>query len=106
MLVARYGRLVADDMPPVRAAAECARGRLRPVLMTAVAAAVGFLPMALAQGPGSEVQRPLATVVVGGIFSATLLTLTVIPVLLALGTEGPKRLALSAWSRFRQPATA
>ncbi|MFT4605622.1 MAG: cobalt-zinc-cadmium resistance protein CzcA [Rhodothermales bacterium] len=55
--------------------------RLRPVLMTALVASVGFVPMALATGPGAEVQRPLATVVIGGIISATLLTLVVLPVL-------------------------
>lgn len=55
--------------------------RLRPVLMTALVAALGFVPMALNSGIGSEVQRPLATVVIGGIFSATLLTLVVLPVL-------------------------
>ncbi|MEJ8567215.1 CusA/CzcA family heavy metal efflux RND transporter [Wenzhouxiangellaceae bacterium CH-27] len=56
-------------------------GRLRPVLMTALVASLGFLPMALNVGIGSEVQRPLATVVVGGILSSTLLTLFVLPVL-------------------------
>jgi len=55
--------------------------RLRPVLMTAMVAALGFVPMALATGPGSEVQRPLATVVVGGILSSTLLSLLVLPAL-------------------------
>ena len=55
--------------------------RLRPVLMTALVAALGFLPMALSTGVGAEVQRPLATVVVGGVVSSTLLTLMVIPVL-------------------------
>ncbi|NUQ75100.1 MAG: CusA/CzcA family heavy metal efflux RND transporter [Polyangiaceae bacterium] len=55
--------------------------RLRPVLMTALVAALGFVPMALATGTGSEVQRPLATVVIGGIISSTLLTLMVLPVL-------------------------
>lgn len=55
--------------------------RLRPVLMTALVAALGFLPMALATGTGSEVQRPLATVVIGGILSSTALTLLVLPVL-------------------------
>ncbi|MBL9021679.1 MAG: CusA/CzcA family heavy metal efflux RND transporter [Myxococcales bacterium] len=58
--------------------------RLRPVLMTALVAALGFIPMALATGTGSEVQRPLATVVVGGIVSSTLLTLVVLPVLYRL----------------------
>ena len=58
-----------------------ALGRLRPVLMTALVASLGFLPMALNVGSGSEVQRPLATVVIGGIVSSTLLTLLVLPVL-------------------------
>ncbi|KRA48225.1 CusA/CzcA family heavy metal efflux RND transporter [Pseudoxanthomonas sp. Root630] len=58
-----------------------ALGRLRPVLMTALVASLGFLPMALNVGAGSEVQRPLATVVIGGIVSSTLLTLVVLPVL-------------------------
>jgi cobalt-zinc-cadmium resistance protein CzcA len=54
---------------------------LRPVLMTALVASLGFLPMALNTGAGSEVQRPLATVVIGGILSSTLLTLLVLPAL-------------------------
>ena len=58
-----------------------ALGRLRPVLMTALVASLGFLPMALNTGAGSEVQRPLATVVIGGIVSSTLLTLLVLPAL-------------------------
>jgi cobalt-zinc-cadmium resistance protein CzcA len=53
--------------------------RLRPVLMTALVAALGFVPMALAQGRGAEVQRPLATVIIGGIISSTALTLLVLP---------------------------
>ena len=55
--------------------------RLRPVLMTALVAALGFVPMAIATGTGAEVQRPLATVVIGGIISSTALTLLVLPVL-------------------------
>ena len=58
--------------------------RLRPVLMTALVASLGFIPMAIATGTGAEVQRPLATVVIGGIISATLLTLVVLPVLYKL----------------------
>ena len=58
--------------------------RLRPVLLTATAAALGFLPMALSVSAGAEVQRPLASVVVGGLFTATLLTLVVLPILYAL----------------------
>ena len=55
--------------------------RLRPVLMTALVAALGFVPMAIATGTGAEVQRPLATVVIGGILSSTALTLLVLPAL-------------------------
>jgi cobalt-zinc-cadmium resistance protein CzcA len=58
--------------------------RLRPVLMTALVASLGFLPMALATGTGAEVQRPLATVVIGGVLSSTLLTLVVLPSLYSL----------------------
>jgi cobalt-zinc-cadmium resistance protein CzcA len=58
--------------------------RLRPVLMTALVASLGFVPMALNVGTGAEVQRPLATVVIGGIISSTLLTLVVLPVLYRL----------------------
>jgi cobalt-zinc-cadmium resistance protein CzcA len=55
--------------------------RLRPVLMTAVVAALGFMPMALSQGAGAEIQRPLASVVIGGVVTSTLLTLMVLPTL-------------------------
>ncbi|MGE3511933.1 MAG: efflux RND transporter permease subunit, partial [Vicinamibacterales bacterium] len=58
-----------------------AASRLKPVLMTALVASIGFLPMALSQGAGAEVQRPLATVVIGGIVTSTLLTLVVLPTL-------------------------
>src|SRR5215210_7078516 len=57
--------------------------RLRPVLMTALVASLGFVPMAIASGAGAEVQRPLATVVIGGILSSTFLTLILLPVLYA-----------------------
>ena len=58
--------------------------RLRPVLMTALVASLGFVPMAIAAGRGAEVQRPLATVVIGGIVSSTLLTLVVLPALYSI----------------------
>ena len=58
--------------------------RLRPILMTALVASLGFIPMALNVGAGAEVQRPLATVVIGGIISSTLLTLLVLPALYRL----------------------
>ncbi|WP_426491510.1 CusA/CzcA family heavy metal efflux RND transporter [Hymenobacter sp. 102] len=64
--------------------------RLRPVLMTATVASLGFLPMALSQSAGAEVQRPLATVVIGGLVTATLLTLLVLPVLYALSERNAK----------------
>jgi cobalt-zinc-cadmium resistance protein CzcA len=65
--------------PPSAAIEQAARLRLRPVLMTALVASLGFLPMALSSAPGAEVQRPLATVVIGGLISATTLTLLVLP---------------------------
>src|SRR5690625_2630680 len=64
-----------------------AKDRLRAVLLTASAAALGFLPMAVSTNAGAEVQRPLATVVIGGLFTATLLTLVVLPVLYYLYGE-------------------
>ncbi|MNR34408.1 Cobalt-zinc-cadmium resistance protein CzcA [compost metagenome] len=63
---------------------EVALTRLRPVLMTALVASLGFIPMALATGTGAEVQRPLATVVIGGILSSTILTLLILPALYQL----------------------
>ena len=66
---------------------EGALTRLRPVLMTALVASLGFIPMALATGTGAEVQRPLATVVIGGILSSTALTLLVLPLLYRLVNE-------------------
>ncbi|MDA0891215.1 MAG: CusA/CzcA family heavy metal efflux RND transporter [Proteobacteria bacterium] len=68
----------------IQAIEEGASTRLRPVMMTALVASLGFVPMAISVGAGAEVQRPLATVVIGGIFSSTLLTLLVLPVLYAL----------------------
>ena len=66
-------------LPAEEAAREAAMVRLRPVLMTALVASLGFLPMALATGAGAEVQKPLATVVIGGLVTSTLLTLVVLP---------------------------
>ncbi len=74
---------LAKTMPWREAVRAGALRRLRPVLMTALVASLGFVPMALANGAGAEVQRPLATVVIGGLFSATLLTLFVLPALYA-----------------------
>lgn len=67
--------------------------RIRPVLLTAIAAALGFLPMAISSSAGAEIQRPLATVVIGGLISATLLTLIVLPILyLTFGNKRKKKL--------------
>jgi cobalt-zinc-cadmium resistance protein CzcA len=68
-------------MPLAKAIEEGALTRFRPVVMTALVASLGFLPMAFATGTGAEVQKPLATVVIGGLISATLLTLAVLPAL-------------------------
>ena len=66
--------------------------RLRPVLMTALVASMGFLPMALSHGDGAEVQRPLATVVIGGLITSTLLTLLVLPAIYKTFTKGSEEL--------------
>jgi cobalt-zinc-cadmium resistance protein CzcA len=79
--------LRAKAMAVEQAVMEGAVKRLRPVLMTALVASLGFLPMALNVGTGAEVQRPLATVVIGGIISSTLLTLFVLPVLYCLANR-------------------
>ena len=92
-------RLREQGDPLDLAVSDGALGRLRPVLMTALVASLGFLPMALNVGAGSEVQRPLATVVIGGIVSSTLLTLVVLPALYR-ALHGPRpRPPASAGSR-------
>jgi cobalt-zinc-cadmium resistance protein CzcA len=83
-------QLMAEGMGKLAAIREGALTRLRPVAMTALVAALGFVPMALATGTGAEVQKPIATVIVGGLISATLLTLLVLPALyLLFGREQP-----------------
>ena len=81
VLVSTVRQLQAEGLPIGLAVRRAADQRLRPVLMTALVAALGFVPMALATDVGAEVQRPLATVVIGGVISATLLTLFVLPAL-------------------------
>ena len=76
--------LRAEGRPVDEAVREGALTRLRPVLMTALVASLGFVPMAFNVGAGAEVQRPLATVVIGGVLSSTLLTLLVLPAVYAL----------------------
>jgi len=81
VMIAYIRSLREDGMPLDASVREGALTRLRPVLMTALVASLGFVPMAIATGTGAEVQRPLATVVIGGILSSTALTLLVLPVL-------------------------
>jgi cobalt-zinc-cadmium resistance protein CzcA len=81
VLVSTIKRLRSEGMDIIAAIKESAITRLRPVLMTALVAAFGFIPMAVSTGVGAEVQRPLATVVVGGILTSTALTLLILPAL-------------------------
>jgi cobalt-zinc-cadmium resistance protein CzcA len=81
VLVSHINKLLHEEHGLEFAVVRGASDRLRPVLMTALVASLGFLPMALSHGTGAEVQRPLATVVIGGLISSTLLTLFVLPVL-------------------------
>ncbi len=83
VLLATVKRLRSEGLSPYEAAFQGAEGRLRAVFMTATVAALGFIPMALSSGSGAEVQKPLATVVIGGLVSATFLTLFVLPTLYA-----------------------
>jgi len=83
-------QLRAEGQAPLDAVVRGAMTRLRPVLVTALVASFGFVPMAIATGTGAEVQRPLATVVIGGIVSSTLLTLIVLPALYALFPGRPR----------------
>ncbi|EIZ81254.1 Nickel-cobalt-cadmium resistance protein NccA [Novosphingobium sp. Rr 2-17] len=93
VLISAIRKRMAEGADSDTAVIEGAMERLRPVLMTALVASLGFLPMAIATGTGSEVQKPLATVVVGGLLTATALTLFVLPALCGflLRREGSKR---------------
>ena len=100
VLMVRLLDLERQGLTPRQAAAEAAKTRMRPVMVTALVAALGFVPMAMAQGVGAEVQRPLATVVVGGLCTSTALTLLILPSLY------PSLSALmDALSRKRKPVT-
>ncbi|MDP2116437.1 MAG: CusA/CzcA family heavy metal efflux RND transporter, partial [Brevundimonas sp.] len=99
VMVSFIRTLIAGGKPVGEAIREGALTRLRPVLMTALVASLGFVPMALNVGTGAEVQRPLATVVIGGIISSTLLTLLVLPALYSLvhGRDRPGDRPRPAW---------
>ena len=92
VMVTYINQLRDRGRPLLEAIREGAKTRLRPVLMTALVASLGFVPMAIARSTGAEVQRPLATVVIGGLITSTLLTLFVLPTLYAWfgrsGTDG------------------
>lgn len=81
VMLGQFRKLIDDGVPSGAAISQGALTRFRPVIMTALVASLGFVPMALATGTGAEVQKPLATVVIGGLLSATLLTLLVLPAL-------------------------
>ena len=92
VLIACFNALKAEGIDdPMQRIMQGTKTRLRPVLMTAFVASLGFLPMALSHGSGAEVQKPLATVVIGGLISATFLTLIVLPILYLLLENGIKR---------------
>ncbi|MBB6227227.1 cobalt-zinc-cadmium resistance protein CzcA [Polymorphobacter multimanifer] len=88
VMVSHIRQLRGAGLPLDQAVDQGARRRLRPVLMTASIAAFGLVPLLFATGPGSEIQRPLAIVVIGGLVSATLLTLVLLPLLYARFGEG------------------
>jgi len=81
VMVSYFNQLVSSGMAMAQVVVEGAKRRLRPVLMTASIAAFGLVPLLFATGPGSEIQRPLAIVVIGGLVSSTLLTLILLPML-------------------------
>ena len=109
VMVARIRDLRASGRSLHECIVEGALTRLRPVLMTALVASLGFVPMALNTGIGSEVQRPLATVVIGGIVSSTLLTLVVLPALYRLAHAAETRLdadtGSAVWRSIPAPAS-
>jgi cobalt-zinc-cadmium resistance protein CzcA len=90
VMISFIRQLRAGGIPLGAAIEEGSLTRLRPVLMTALVASLGFVPMALNTGAGSEVQRPLATVVIGGIITSTVLTLLVLPALYRMFHRDPE----------------
>jgi cobalt-zinc-cadmium resistance protein CzcA len=105
VMVSFIRNLLAEGKPLDEAIRDGALTRLRPVLMTALVASLGFVPMAFNVGAGAEVQRPLATVVIGGIISSTILTLLVLPALyrLAHGEDLRRRNTPAVSAEVREP---
>lgn len=96
VLIATFNQLKKDGMTDtLQRVIEGTRIRLRPVLMTAMVASFGFMPMALSTGAGAEVQKPLATVVIGGLITATFLTLVVLPLFYLITADRPLRKLIS-----------
>jgi cobalt-zinc-cadmium resistance protein CzcA len=90
VVLVSYIRSLRDEgMSQAEAVVQGCKQRFRPVLMTATVAMLGLIPMLFASGPGSEVQRPLAIVVIGGLITSTLLTLVVLPTLYKWFEEKP-----------------
>lgn len=101
VLISFIRSLRQDGVPLMDAVRQGALARLRPVLMTALVASLGFVPMALAVGTGAEVQRPLATVVIGGVLSSTVLTLLLLPILYEWAHQArPARAMAAIRARF------
>jgi len=95
ILIVAIRDALRSGLPKREAIVQAAKTRLRPVLATAITDAAGFVPMAISTGVGSEIQRPLATVVIGGIITSTLLTLLVLPVVGVLFIKAPRTTAKS-----------
>jgi cobalt-zinc-cadmium resistance protein CzcA len=90
VLIARFNQLKSTIPDPTKRILQGVYDRFRPVIMTATVASLGFIPMALATGAGAEVQKPLATVVIGGLITATLLTLLILPILYSFFAQKKK----------------
>ncbi|GAA0337300.1 CusA/CzcA family heavy metal efflux RND transporter [Sphingomonas oligophenolica] len=103
VLISAIRKRIEDGMESDRAVIEGAMERVRPVLMTALVASLGFVPMAIATGTGAEVQKPLATVVIGGLVTATVLTLFILPALCGMVL---RRRAIPTKSEVPGPAIA
>jgi cobalt-zinc-cadmium resistance protein CzcA len=98
VLIAEFNRLKEEGIATDERIKQGTKARLRPVLMTALVASLGFLPMALSTGAGAEVQRPLATVVIGGLLLATFLTLFVLPSIYRMMESGSVSVSKNAFT--------
>ena len=105
VLVTRIRTLESQGLPTDRAVTQGAMDRFRPVLMTALVASLGFLPMAVATSMGAEVQRPLATVVIGGLITSTALTLLVLPALYRFVCHGGRFQDSSSTSQVEESSS-